>query len=290
MAGGKTSQHPTPSPEVQREQELAYRYDLAEATGLIVHPPMHRVDHYGQIVWGQSDGGLTLSDEVVQEFRDAVEGIIEEVAGSLAPDVPLDRTLPSHPYYQPPAAQGILEIAFMLWEHKEEIVDNLGRLIVVGEVVKAVTKRTKTWMEEKQREVSSLNPPQEPARWITPIGERDPIITWTQGAAATAVLSDAYSRYGVSEGCEIRVFPRGNSYSGGPSHPDTFISYIVRLQDGPRVLVYHVRASGRVDEHYQLAGDRITPLPLPDLLENSVVQVVSFPGLTISTNGNRDSE
>jgi hypothetical protein len=283
MAGGNSGEQDTLPPEMQQEQDLMFRDDLSEATGLIVRPPMHRVDDQGRIIWGQSDGGMSISPEVVREFRDTIEHIVADVAKSLAPEVPLDRKLPSHPYQQPPAAQGILEIAFMLWEHKEAIADNLGRLIVVGEVVKAVTKRTRAWMEENQREKSHSNPLEESARWVTPNGMRDPIITWTQGAAAAAVLSDAYSRYGLNEGCKVQVFPRGTPYTGGPAHPNAHISYLVRLEDGQRIFVYHVRADGQVDEHYQLAGDKITPLPIPDLVGNNDFPPVPYPGMIILT-------
>lgn len=289
MAGGKNLEQATPSPEVQQEQDLTYRDDLVDAIGIIIAPPMHRVDEKGRVIWGQSDGGLTSSPEVIDEFRAEIEKIVADTSNELADPFPLNRTLPSHPYSHPPAAQGIVEFAFMLWEQRDVIIDNLDRLITVGTVVLAISERTKSWFQQKQQSVSEENPPDQPARWITPMGETDPMITWTQAAAAAAVIADAYGRYGVTEGCEVRVYPRANPFTSGPKHPDHQTSYLLRLQDGTRVLIYHLRSNGEVVEHFQLAGDRITPLPIPDLIGHQVSQRVPFSGLAIHTSKRESS-
>ena len=92
----------------------------------------------------------------------------------------------------------------------------------------------------------------------------EPRISFTQADVAALAAMDAHDRYGVTTGVQINVFPRSIPGFGGPSFPGAPTTYLVRLVDGPRVLVYQINSEGIVAEHFLLSGDRITPLQIPN--------------------------
>lgn len=267
------------SVEQQETWELAYRTDLEKAVGIIVSTPRHRVDEYGNVVWGELDNALQTSESTVDDFERDMRLRVEHHVQAI-PGLPeLERRRPTHRYEIPPAAQSWPDLAIMLWE---DVLPYLGAIDIVlslGLGTRQLYKGIETWFDDKNSEISNLqqaawNSSEESAHKMIDIG-----IVITQGAAATLVASDAILRYGFTDPIRVDVFPRGYPGYNDPSHPNSTISYLVRCQHGQRIFVYHLSANGHVLEHYILTGSEITPLPTPDLWQEQETVLATHRGL-----------
>lgn len=247
----------------------AYRTDLMDAIGIVVLPPTGVLNEVG-LLDGDRNDPESPAGRYFGPFHDEVRAILTEIVDRYALDEIQQGEIESHEYAQPPAAQGTWELAFWLWEHGPSILMTLDAAINVGNAIREATQRIRRIPESS---VTGTN-----GRGIGSHQHGGAIRTyWSQLSVTAAVVSHAASRYGIDEQSIVSVFPRGNEYLGGPDHPNPSNTYLIRIDDGPRTIVYSVRADGTVVEHFQLAGDKITPLELPDLIDAFGMRVVSFP-------------
>lgn len=255
---------------------LAYRNDLGDAVGFIISTPLHFVDDSGRVVWGHVDGGMSWSPEVFHNFAAEMESIVTEAVTSNGTLPNLQRTKPSHLYEIPPAAQSWPDLALMLWENIDPLVSSLDTIVSLGLGAREVHKGIRKWLTTKNDEVQ--------AQGDSPNGEGlservESKIVITQGTAMALVMSDTVTRYGFAEPIRVSVFPRGIPGYSDPGHPTSQITYLVRCEHGPRVFIYHLESGGKVLEHYLLSGSEITPLPTPNLWEESDLLATSNTGI-----------
>lgn len=135
MAG--TGDHDRPPSESERlNQELAYRYDLEQAIGIIVMPPANYLDNDGSVVWGTTDSTLTGDRQTFGELGRYLARAADQVLGSSDALPPPDRKVSAHTYEIPPAAQSWPQIAVMLWEHAKPYLENTDLVLSLALAVK----------------------------------------------------------------------------------------------------------------------------------------------------------
>lgn len=289
MAGGnykKSSNEVEPAPS--DDCELSYRTDLANAVGLIVATPLHYIGQDGEVIWGMPDGAMSFSDDVWVEFRQVMESIFNNAVERHLPEgvEPVRRAL-SHRYDRPPAAQSWPELAMWIWDNALPVLGAFDILVSAGRILLETKRSVNEWFQKKSVEVTEGVVSQE-QRGIRERGfTLEPRISFTQADVAALAAMDAHDRYGTTTGVQINVFPRSLPGFGGPSFPAAPTTYMVRIADGPRVLVYQFNSEGAVVEHFLLSGDKITQLQIPDDLgaETHFRSMETYPGITIKTAG-----
>jgi len=284
MAGGKDQAHSECIPAPSDDYELSYRTDLANAVGLIVATPLHYIGQDKEVIWGMPDGAMSFSDDVWVEFRQVMESIFNNAVERHLPEgvEPVRRAL-SHRYDRPPAAQSWPELAMWIWDNALQVLGAFDILVSTGRILIETKRGVNEWFQKKSVEVTEGVVSQEQRE----IHERgftlEPRISFTQADVAALAAMDAHDRYGVTTGVQINVFPRSIPGFGGPSFPGAPTTYLVRLVDGPRVLVYQINSEGIVAEHFLLSGDRITPLQIPNEFgfQTHFQIIETYPGINI---------
>ncbi len=277
MAG--TGDHERPVSESENlNQQLAYRYDLEEAIGVIVMPPANHIDNVGRVIWGTTDSTLTGDRQTFDDLSRYLANVADQVLESSAALPPSDRKAPTHTYEIPPAAQSWPQIAVMLWEHGKPYLENSDLVLSLALAIRELVALTHKWFDRKNREIIELNRKDYEAGRFPTHGHVSPAFMLTQGAIVSLVVANLVQRFGYNSDLDIEVFPRGTEGYNDPSHPNGHITYLVRCSFSDQTLVYVVLSSGKVIEHFQVQEQNISPLPTPNLFAPEETYSDTVPG------------
>lgn len=267
MAGGENWNESKPTPEEELQRQLAYRGDLAEAIGIIVSQPPHSLDETGKILWGDWYSGNTIGSQLIwDEISDAVLSAIDQAMRGLVSLPPLERTIPTHQYEHPPAAQSIPEIAAMIYEHGRPILDDGLLLYEAGKLIRGAYIRIDAWIQKKGTEVSRLDEPVMATSDTPPHPWEAPNITLTQGSLIALVVAEIVDRVGFQKDMEIDSQARGFMGYNSPNHPNSRLKYLMRISYGGEQYGYVLGSNGKVLEHFRIDENELVSLQIPDVL------------------------
>lgn len=277
MAGGDDSKTPELTPEQRLDQELAFRYDLSDAVGMFVVPPPNAVDELGNIIWGEYGLGMVGSEAAFGELRAFLVKEVESTTNDYPKLPAFERKATAHRYEQPPAAQGIAEIALLFWEHGLPLLGNLLTIYEIGKFLAKMSQKASNWYERKNRQITELNTPYYEAGESGPHKFVQPNIYFTQNAIGALIVAELVDRVGFQDDLAIDIQARGFEGYSTPDHPNSHMTYLLRVQYASQQFGYVVDARGEVIEHFQVGTDEFLSLPVPNLLNGGLEEYARKP-------------
>ncbi|MCO5219838.1 MAG: hypothetical protein M9909_13520 [Thermomicrobiales bacterium] len=190
---------------------------------------------------------------------------------------PLDPEPRTHLYDHPPAAQGMPEIAAILWEHGRPLLDDAMLGYQIGKYLRTVATRFWHRCGTPAAPPATINKTSRGRfQEALPIWTQ-PRITWTQGALVALVIADLVERVGFQSDLEVDSHARGMEGFDTPDHPNSRITYLMRLAYAGEQYGYVVNSTGIVSEYFRIERSELVSLPTPTLLISDPDGSVSQP-------------
>ena len=280
MAGGdKSRDEKRDDDKMQADMERwerSRRDDLADAIGLIVVPPFHGADETGEVKFGLRPLGGFWDDETLKRYMDEVQGTVQS---SIAEASVVDEELQSRrsevtaePYSVGPAAQEWPKYLLLLYEYGRPVLENAVLIYSAGQIVQSIVKKIRRHdlqlSKDKNRSLDRFEARKLPATSTSAVEAE---LMLTSGALVSLCMMDLHDRYEPIGVVDVEIHTRSRSSYSTQGHPG-FVNdvHLVRVQLSGRSLFWSLQTDGRVLDHYQILGARLTQLPLPSWFKDEV--------------------
>jgi hypothetical protein len=203
----------------------------------------------------------------VEDFDTGIGAIVlrcleRHIAGPTEGDERQVGVIRGHDYATGPAAQEWPQLFYELYRDACPVLADGASLLAWGYLFKDVIKGVWNWAAIKEREVYGGGP-----STIYSGSSLVPRMVFTGPALVALCYAHLRDTFDVSSDVKLEVFPR-TAFPGysDPDHPGGEESYLVRARADRRTFYYVVKGDGKVLEHFEVRGRKLTSLPLPNFV------------------------